>query len=168
MAVTISGTSGITYPDSVTQSQAAVLTGAITFFGVSTAPSGWLKANGAAISRTTYSALFAVIGTTFGTGDGSTTFNVPDMRGYFARGWVDNGSVDSGRAFGSTQSATRVGTIQDSRTTQQPSADTLGDTIGAGANTYIMSSYYNTNSGTQSSAVGARPINVAFLACIKY
>lgn len=43
-------------------------------------PSGWLKCNGQAVSRTTYSELFAVISTSFGTGDGSTTFNVPDLR----------------------------------------------------------------------------------------
>lgn len=43
-------------------------------------PSGWLKCNGQAVSRTTYSELFAVISTSFGTGDGSTTFNIPDLR----------------------------------------------------------------------------------------
>ncbi len=45
------------------------------------APAGWLLCDGAAVSRTTYSALFAVVGTTFGSGNGSTTFNVPDLRG---------------------------------------------------------------------------------------
>lgn len=53
--------------------------GAISMFGASSAPSGWLLCNGAAVSRTTYSTLFGVIGTTFGPGDGSTTFNVPNM-----------------------------------------------------------------------------------------
>lgn len=47
----------------------------------STAPPGWLIRDGAAVSRTTYAALFAAIGTTYGSGDGSTTFNVPDARG---------------------------------------------------------------------------------------
>lgn len=51
--------------------------GSITAFGGSTAPDGWLICNGGAISRTTYAALFAVIGTTYGAGDGSTTFNIP-------------------------------------------------------------------------------------------
>src|SRR6185503_20590605 len=45
------------------------------------APSGWLNCDGSAVSRTTYANLFAAIGTTFGAGDGSTTFNVPDLRG---------------------------------------------------------------------------------------
>ena len=55
-------------------------------YGGATAPSGWLLCDGTAVSRTTYAALFAVISTTFGTGDGSTTFNVPDMRGVFPKG----------------------------------------------------------------------------------
>ena len=57
-----------------------VPTGLISPFGGSTAPAGWLLCDGSAVSRTTYSGLFAVIGTSFGAGDGSTTFNVPDMR----------------------------------------------------------------------------------------
>lgn len=77
--------------------------GAVTGFARNTAPTGWLKANGAAVSRTTYATLFSAIGTTFGTGDGSTTFNVPDMRGEFPRGWDDSRGVDSGRVFGSAQ-----------------------------------------------------------------
>jgi microcystin-dependent protein/two-component sensor histidine kinase len=56
------------------------LSGMLMMWTTGTAPSGWLLCNGSAISRTTYSALFAVIGTTFGSGDGSTTFNLPDYR----------------------------------------------------------------------------------------
>ncbi|MEK9769600.1 MAG: tail fiber protein [Betaproteobacteria bacterium] len=55
--------------------------GSILAYTLSTAPTGFLLCNGAAVSRTTYSALFAVIGTDYGTGDGSSTFNVPDLRG---------------------------------------------------------------------------------------
>lgn len=58
--------------------QNAVLTGALLMWATNTAPSGYLLCDGAAISRTTYAALYAVIGTTFGSGDGSTTFNVPN------------------------------------------------------------------------------------------
>ena len=61
--------------------QAAGLTGEIKMWGVSSAPTGYLLCNGAAVSRTTYAALYAVYGTTFGVGDGSTTFNVPDFSG---------------------------------------------------------------------------------------
>lgn len=55
--------------------------GVIFPFAGSTAPTGFLLCYGQAVSRTTYAALFATIGTTFGAGDGSTTFNVPDLRG---------------------------------------------------------------------------------------
>ena len=54
--------------------------GGLVMWATSSAPSGWLLCNGAAVSRTTYSPLYAVIGTTFGSGDGSTTFNLPDYR----------------------------------------------------------------------------------------
>jgi len=68
-----------------------------------TAPAGYLKANGAAISRTVYADLFSAIGTTYGAGDGVTTFNLPDLRGEFLRGWDDGRGVDGGRALGSWQ-----------------------------------------------------------------
>lgn len=55
--------------------------GMMTAYGGSVAPAGWLLCQGQAVSRSTYSALFGVLGTTFGAGDGSTTFNLPDLRG---------------------------------------------------------------------------------------
>ena len=82
----------------------AVPTGSVHMMATTTAPSGYLKCNGAAVSRTTYADLFAIIGTTHGAGDGSSTFNVPDLRGEFVRGWDDSRGVDSGRSFGSSQS----------------------------------------------------------------
>lgn len=75
----------------------------IVWHPASTAPDGYIKANGAAISRTAYAWLFGKIGTAFGVGDGSTTFNVPDLRGEFPRGWDDGRGADSGRVFGSAQ-----------------------------------------------------------------
>lgn len=77
--------------------------GSVFFLAALTPPVGYLKANGAAVSRTTYAALFAVIGTTYGVGDGSTTFNLPDLRGEFLRGLDDGRGVDTGRALGSAQ-----------------------------------------------------------------
>jgi hypothetical protein len=53
------------------------LVGLVSYFAMSSAPIGWLKCNGATVSRTTYSRLFAAVGTTFGSGDGSTTFRLP-------------------------------------------------------------------------------------------
>jgi len=55
--------------------------GEITLWGTSTAPTGWLIADGSTVSRSTYSALFAVLGTTYGAGDGSTTFGIPNLKG---------------------------------------------------------------------------------------
>lgn len=80
-----------------------VPSGAVLYFAGRTAPAGWLKANGAAVSRTAYAALFAAIGTTYGAGDGRSTFNLPDLRGEFLRGWDDGRGVDVGRVFGSAQ-----------------------------------------------------------------
>ena len=77
--------------------------GQVSFFAMSTAPNGWLKANGAAVSRAAYASLFAAIGTTYGAGDGSTTFALPDLRGEFVRGFDDGRGVDVGRSFGSFQ-----------------------------------------------------------------
>lgn len=77
--------------------------GLVMDFASPTAPVGWLKCNGAAVSRTAYAALFAAIGTTWGAGDGFNTFNLPDYRGEFRRGWDDGRGVDAGRAFASFQ-----------------------------------------------------------------
>ena len=55
--------------------------GSISLFAGSTAPTGWLICDGSAVSRTTYADLFSVIGTTYGAGDGSTTFNIPNLKG---------------------------------------------------------------------------------------
>lgn len=77
--------------------------GAVQPFARSTAPAGWLVCNGQPISRSTYASLFAAIGTTFGAGNGTTTFNLPELRGEFIRG-LDNGrGVDAGRVLGSAQ-----------------------------------------------------------------
>ncbi|WP_085359580.1 phage tail protein [Neisseria dumasiana] len=78
--------------------------GTVAYFAGRNAPAGWLKANGAAVSRTTYAGLFAAIGTTYGAGDGRTTFNLPDLRGEFVRGWDDGRNIDRGRSLGSNQS----------------------------------------------------------------
>ena len=71
------------------------MAGMIQMFGGSTAPTGWLLCNGAAVSRTDYAALFAVIGTTYGTGDGSTTFNLPNLQGKFPLGSSSSYSLAS-------------------------------------------------------------------------
>ena len=67
------------------------------------APAGWLLCNGAAVSRTTYATLFLAIGTAWGAGDGSTTFNVPDFRGAFIRGLDSGKGYDPSRVFATYQ-----------------------------------------------------------------
>lgn len=96
----------------------AYMTGEIRMvaFGEGSIPSGWLICDGAEINRTTYATLFSAIGTTFGVGNGSTTFNVPDLRGRAIAGKDDMGQ---GSANTVTNSA----------------ADSLGGTMGAETHT---------------------------------
>lgn len=77
----------------------AVPVGSLVPFAGTAAPSGsaWLLCDGAAVSRTDYAALFAVVGTAYGVGDGTTTFNVPDLRGRVPVGIDDMGGTDAGR-----------------------------------------------------------------------
>lgn len=77
--------------------------GAVIIFPMNTLPSGYLECNGQAVSRTVYADLFAVLGVQYGVGDGITTFNLPDYRGEFIRGWDNGRGVDAGRSLGSTQ-----------------------------------------------------------------
>jgi microcystin-dependent protein len=83
-------------------------TGDVKLCAYTSAPNGWLECNGDAVSRVDYAALFSAIGTTFGAGDGSTTFNIPDLRGEFVRGWDNGRGVDTGRVFGSSQSSANL------------------------------------------------------------
>lgn len=75
----------------------AVPVGSVTAFAGSSAPAGWLVCGGQAVSRSDYSGLFSVIGTTYGTGDGSTTFNLPDLRGRVVAGEDDMGGTAANR-----------------------------------------------------------------------
>jgi microcystin-dependent protein len=82
-----------------------VPTGGMMMWGTASAPTGYLLCNGAAVSRSTYSALFAVIGTAFGAGDGSTTFTLPDFRNNFP---VGAGSLYSANSTGGSKDVTSV------------------------------------------------------------
>lgn len=150
--------------------------GMVVPFARTTAPAGWLKCNGVAVSRTTYARLFAAIGTTFGSGDGSTTFNLPELRGEFVRGLDDGRGIDPNRTLGSFQKGTLVA-YDDVGT--QPTADTLrGTPASIGGDSYSASQYTGTTlSYTQTSivstndpagAVATRPRNIAMLYCIKF
>ena len=80
--------------------------GSITIFAGGTAPFGYILCDGSVISRTTYAALFAVIGTTYGSGDGSTTFKVPDLRARFVTGQTGGASIDIGGSYNYALGAT--------------------------------------------------------------
>ncbi|MBB5074435.1 hypothetical protein HNQ69_001577 [Bartonella callosciuri] len=91
--------------------------GFIGSFAMENLPDGWLLCDGSAYSRKDYRNLFATIGTLWGDGDGVTTFNIPDLRGMFLRGFDYLGAVDPGRHFASTQHYSlrihehRIGTV---------------------------------------------------------
>ena len=167
----------ITLPDASTALVGnSSFAGMVAFFAMNTAPNGWLDADGSAVSRTTYAALFAAIGTTFGVGDGSTTFNLPDMRGEFPRGWDDGRGVDTGRAFGSAQSfaienisgsismeGTRLASATGPFSISNGASITIGGSSSSTAN--IMN--FDASSDVQT-ATETRPRNVALLACIKF
>lgn len=156
-------------------------TGEIKMWSTNTAPAGYLECNGAAVSRATYAALFAVIGTTWGVGDGSTTFNVPDLRGEFVRGWDHGKGTDTGRAFASSQDDAIENHVHPGNTTSS-SATVTGiqegqsnvNTTGAGARiipggsmsltipALPFTTSNNTGGGTET-----RPRNIAIMYIIK-
>jgi microcystin-dependent protein len=165
----------------------AAPTGSVIAWTKETAPTGWLICDGSAVSRTTYADLFAVIGTEFGDGDGSTTFNLPDTRGYFIRGWDSSGVIDPGRTFASTQQSAlqshqhiQALQIGPGNTAPQFGTSTVSVTIPgftvAGTNTEdlpltnngLAYSGYNPNSGNQVVSNETRPINLALAFIIKF
>jgi len=83
----------------------SVPTGSIFALSTINIPDGYLECDGSEINRTTYNNLFGIISSNFGSGDGSTTFNLPDLRGEFIRGFDNGRGVDSGRSFASYQGA---------------------------------------------------------------
>lgn len=138
--------------------------GMVSMFGNSTAPSGWLECNGAAVSRTTYSDLFANISTTFGAGDGTTTFNLPELRGEFIRGWDNARGIDSARVFGSFQYATGM-----DEQAQQDVSMRMDNQDSAAYNTHGGVGIPGDNGTNRTySMYKVRPRNKAFMICIKY
>lgn len=94
-----------------------VPSGAVSAYAGTVIPSGWFYCDGTALSRSVYPALFGAIGILHGNGDGSTTFNVPDYRGYFLRGQNDSSGIDpeaAGRTAPAVGGATadQVGSVQ--------------------------------------------------------
>lgn len=168
---------------SKTETRQMAPAGLVAHFARSSAPTGWLKANGAAISRTAYADLFAAIGTTFGAGDGLNTFNLPDLRGEFIRGFDDGRGIDSGRVLGSWQK----GSLQTfdptfslavvsglHHTVNNDNADSILanhglDKVDHGNYQNSESVFVSASAQPSSTSVGgSRPRNMAMLACIKF
>lgn len=130
--------------------------GTINAFGGTTAPDGWLLCQGQAISRTDYADLFAIIGTNFGSGDGSTTFNLPDMREATTKG-----AGTTSKTVG-THNAINVGDFVDDRTQSHTHTVNVADgfsytQIGQPLNWGVGGSvtlYANNNTKTTSSQNG--------------
>ena len=147
--------------------------GMVADFAMEDVPSRWLECDGSAVSRTTYSALFTAIGTIHGIGNGSTTFNLPDCRGFYRSGW-NHGTENDPDARGRTEvggsgiMGDHVGTFQKDQnkahthsiTTREN--ETMATTV-AGATATGGASSANTNS---SGGTYARGRNIAFLVCI--
>lgn len=143
------------------------MAGEIIYHAGSTPPTGALVANGALVSRTAYAALFAAIGTTYGAGDGSTTFALPDLRGEFLRGLDSGRGVNAGRLLGSAEVATVIseapysagsgGVTSNGVAGVDPAYDTVNMYRGiAGATRVTLDRY------------PVRPRNIALLPCIIY
>lgn len=168
---------------------ASTRAGTVQAWPSNTIPSGWLKCNGAAVSRTLYAALFNEIGTTYGAGDGSTTFNVPDLRGEFVRGLDDGRGVDASRAIGTGQTdqmqritgtlsfvtnagaGVGVGGVSGSMTSGGITTNNLPGHVAGGAKTNAVNfdSGSSPNARTSADTTGeTRPRNVAMHFIIKF
>ena len=144
------------------QSSGAVI-GSVIILPTSNVPNGYLECDGSELSRTAYSNLFNTIGELYGSGDGSTTFNIPDLRGEFIRGFDNNRGIDSGRAIGSSQADEF-----ESHTHTELHLGTgsnYGFGYGAGGSSVIY--YRQANTGS-TGGVETRPRNIAMMYCIKY
>jgi microcystin-dependent protein len=162
----------------------AIPPAAVMPFYRATAPTGWLAADGTNVSRTTYSALWAAMGSP-NTGDGSTTFTLPDLRAEFVRG-LDNGrGVDTGRVLGTAQAADYLAHTH-TGTTASAGAHVHGikGSSGTGGSVAVINSaaggfspddvtssagaHTHTFTTASSGGTETRPRNVALLYCIKF
>lgn len=145
----------------------AVPIGTVALWLTASPPTGWLHLNGQAVSRTTYDDLFALWGTTFGAGNGTTTFNVPDVRGEFPRFWDASRGVDSGRGIGTAQAADIAAHAHSLSTLGNAEADSqstdssglIGPAIGAAG---ALDAETEDSTGSET-----RPRNWSFMAIVK-
>ena len=156
--------------------------GGFIWYSTTTAPSDFLYCNGSAVSRTTYSALFANLGTRYGSGDGSTTFNLPDGRGLFIRQLDDGKGIDpdgSFRVAGSTQTnafqghkntivASDNGSELYGITASGGGGSARAITVKGGGIDLNITTVTDGTNGTPRTASETRPSNMALCLMIKY
>ena len=148
--------------------------GAIVTSATVTAPGGTLLADGSAVLRSTYSALFTKIGTTWGAGDGSTTFNLPDLRGIFLRGAGTNGLLTTGNTgtLGQYQGDQMQGHVHQEVVNGGGGATNMPQNVAAGSPTIISvttgSPVSDGVNGTPRTGTETRPSNAGVLYFIRY
>lgn len=177
--------------NTVTLATPTMPAGCMMAYGGSAAPTGWLLCDGSAVSRTTYATLYAAIGNAYGSGDGSTTFNLPDLRGRFMRGVDGSAGNDPDKATRTASNSggntgNNVGSLQiDGYKSHNHNLKVNNSTVGgemAGTSNYLAAStngggysYWTTNGYTNNTvsivANGGnetRPVNVYVNYIIKY
>ena len=148
--------------------------GTVVMYGGATAPAGWLLCDGTAVSRTTYATLFNVLSTTYGTGDGSSTFNVPDARGVFVRG--AGSQTISSITYTGTRGTTEGDQLQGHYHSIQAAnsggtgaaADTFPYATGTNATGYTRSPSTDGSNGTPRTGSETRPANISLSYIIKF
>ncbi len=142
---------------SASTAPAAISVGFVAAWPGSTVPTGWLECDGSAVSRSTYAALYAVYGTAYGVGDGSTTFNLPNYQDYFLRGYSSTGTDAASRTDrGDGTTGASVGTKQDSDyKAHAHSADGTLAAASDGAHTHFEFAAVNAGAPSPSVNIGA-------------
>lgn len=148
--------------------------GSVFMFFQNTVPAGFLELKGQAVSRVTYQTLWGMYGTTYGAGDGSTTFNLPDMRANFARGWDNGRGVDSGRTLGSYQADYNKSHFHELYGVVQGTGTGGGTKMVPAFNqnlsgwSWQTATRFSQGSGIASSGTEARPKNLACIFAVKF
>jgi len=161
----------------VTQNKIDILVGMIAPFGMSSVPTGWLACDGSAVSRTTYADLFTAIGTTWGAGDGSSTFALPDLEGAFLRGTGANGTHNM--ADGNDFAGPDVGSFENDQAQSHghvvrlhsgsgSTAITKGKSTSVTVTSGQVTTMEATTAGTPRDGDETRPFNAGVKYCIKY
>ena len=150
--------------------------GAVVSFAMSIPPTGWLECDGSAVSREDYSDLYAAVGDSFGPGDASTTFNLPDLRGHFVRGWNHGATEDPNAAIRTAQVAggatgDTVGSHQEDEVKSHAHVlpmRTSGNQVTVGSGQEIKAPWGVDGDGSfNSGGLETRPKNVYLMYCIK-